>query len=80
MLPADAAADFAAFCAANPKPCPVLEVTAPGDPVPHALAPDADLRTDLPAYRVYRDGQLVEERRTITRPVARRPGRLPDRL
>jgi uncharacterized protein YcsI (UPF0317 family) len=66
VLPAEAAAEFAAFCAANPKPCPVLEVTAPGDPVPHALAPDADLRTDLPAYRVYRDGQLVEERRTIT--------------
>jgi uncharacterized protein YcsI (UPF0317 family) len=65
VLPADAAADFAAFCAANPQPCPVLEITAPGDPVPHALAPAADLRTDVPAYRVYRDGQLVDERPDI---------------
>lgn len=65
VLPADAAQEFAAFCAANPRPCPVLEVTAPGDPVPHTLAPGADLRTDLPAYRVYRDGELVEERPDI---------------
>ena len=62
ILPTEAAAEFAAFCAANPKPCPVLEVTAPGDPVPHMLAPGADLRTDLPGYRVYSAGRLVEER------------------
>ena len=66
ILPAAEAADFHAFCLANPKPCPLLEMTAPGDPVPHSLAPTADLRTDLPRYRVYRDGELVEERTEIS--------------
>ena len=66
VLPASEAADFHAFCLANPKPCPLLEVTAPGDPVPHKLAPTADLRTDLPCYRVYGDGEMVEERTDIT--------------
>ena len=48
VLPRAEAADFHQFCLANPKPCPLLEVTRPGDPVPHLLAPRADLRTDLP--------------------------------
>ncbi|HMA34334.1 MAG TPA: putative hydro-lyase [Chloroflexia bacterium] len=65
ILPAAEAAAFRAFCDRNPRPCPVLEVTAPGDPVPHHLAPAADLRTDLPRYRVYRDGVLVAERTAI---------------
>ena len=43
---------------ATPKPCPLLEVTDTGSPHPDALAPDADLRTDLPRYRVFRDGEL----------------------
>jgi uncharacterized protein YcsI (UPF0317 family) len=66
VLPADEAAGFHAFCVANPAPCPLLEVTAPGDPTPHALAPEADLRTDLPSYRVYRHGELAEVRSDIT--------------
>jgi uncharacterized protein YcsI (UPF0317 family) len=66
VLPTTEAADFHAFCLANPKPCPLLEMTAPGDPVPHSLAPTADLRTDLPRYRVYRDGVLAEERTEIS--------------
>lgn len=56
----EAAADFAEFCRRNPRPCPVLEVTAPGDPEPKHLAPGADLRTDLPRYRVLRDGRCVD--------------------
>jgi uncharacterized protein YcsI (UPF0317 family) len=40
-------------------------VTDPGDPEPHLTAPGADIRTDLPGYRVYRDGELVEEVATI---------------
>src|SRR5881227_3266292 len=58
--------DFLLFCQRNPKPCPLLDVTEPGDPVPRIVAPDADLRTDLPAYRVYRRGELVDEPTNIT--------------
>lgn len=61
ILPAAQATAFHAFCAANPQPCPVLEVGRPGDPISLRFAPGADLRTDLPRYRVYRDGVLVAE-------------------
>jgi uncharacterized protein YcsI (UPF0317 family) len=60
-VPKDVAFDFLLFCQRNPKPCPLLDVTEPGDPEPKGVAPGADLRTDLPAYRVWRDGQLVDE-------------------
>jgi len=52
--------DFLRFCLRNPKPCPVLEVCEPGSPEPVGLAEGADLRTDLPGYRVWRDGSLVD--------------------
>ena len=61
VLPRDLAGDFLLFCQRNPKPCPLLDVTEPGSAIPHRAAPDADLRTDLPRYRVWRDGRLVEE-------------------
>src|SRR5260370_24619337 len=61
ILPRDLAPDFLLFCQRNPKPCPLLDVTEAGSPVPHRAAPDADLRTDLPRYRVWRDGRLVDE-------------------
>ncbi len=61
IVPAVYAAAFRAFCDANPQPCPLLEMGAPGDPRPHTFAPQADLRTDLPRYRVYRDGVAVAE-------------------
>ena len=61
MLPRDLAFDFLLFCQRNPKPCPLLEVTETGDPVPHHVAPGADLRTDLPRYRVWQNGKLVDE-------------------
>ncbi len=62
IVPQAHAGDFRLFCGRNPGPCPLLDVTAPGDPVPRAAAPDADLRTDLPLYRVYRQGEFAEER------------------
>jgi len=59
-VPRDWAWDMLLYAQRNPKPCPVLDVTDPG--VPHSpLAPGADLRTDLPLYRVWRDGALAEE-------------------
>ena len=61
MLPRDWAFDFLLFCRRNAKPCPLLDVTDPGDPEPKAVAPGADLRTDLPAYRVWQNGELVAE-------------------
>jgi uncharacterized protein YcsI (UPF0317 family) len=60
MVPRDWAYDVLLFAQRNPKPCPVLDVTDPGS-VATPLAPGADLRTDVPRYRVWRDGQLVEE-------------------
>lgn len=48
--------DFLVYCQRNPRPCPVLEVSDPGDPEPRRTAPGADLRTDLPRYAVYRGG------------------------
>src|SRR5262249_26115120 len=60
VLPRKDAFDFLLFCHRNPKPCPVLDVTEPGSPVPRC-APDADLRTDLPGYCVYERGELVAQ-------------------
>ena len=61
VLPSDMAFDFMLFCQRNPRPCPLLEVTEPGSYEPRALAPGADLRYDVPRYRVYRDGELEAE-------------------
>lgn len=61
VLPKEQAFDFLLFCQRNPKPCPLLDVTEAGDPVPRLCAPGADLRTDVPCYRVYRQGELVDE-------------------
>ncbi|GGM76186.1 UPF0317 protein [Longimycelium tulufanense] len=58
-MPRDLAYDLLVFAQRNPKPCPVLDVTDPG--VARSALFDGDLRTDLPAYRVYRDGELVDE-------------------
>ena len=61
ILPRDLAHDFLRFAQANPKPCPVLAVGEVGNPHLPSLAHDLDLRTDLPQYRLWRDGILVEE-------------------
>src|SRR5438876_245561 len=61
VLPRALAFDFMLFCQRNPKPCPLLDVTEPGRAVPSQCAPDADIRTDVPRYRVYRHGELVDE-------------------
>ena len=61
ILPSADADDFARFCQLNPTPCPVLEVLTAGEAEPARIAPGADVRTDLPRYRVFRDGELVGE-------------------
>ena len=66
ILPHEYSGDFLNFCRRNPQPCPLLDVTSPGSPVPTSLAPAADLRTDLPRYRVWEHGQIVDEPVSIT--------------
>src|SRR3989440_10521712 len=60
VLPREQAFDFLLFCQRNPKPCPLLDVTEAGDPEPKLCAAGADVRADLPRYRVYRHGGLVQ--------------------
>lgn len=62
VLPREYAYEFLRFCAFNPRPCPVLDVTDAGSPAAARAAPGSDLRVDLPRYRVYRHGELAEER------------------
>src|SRR4051794_2883596 len=61
VVPANLAFAFMLFCRRNPQPCPLLDVTDPGCFVPTAVAPDADLRVDIPRYRVYEHGNLIDE-------------------
>ncbi|MFN0162357.1 MAG: putative hydro-lyase [Burkholderiales bacterium] len=61
VLPASMARDFRDYCAANPKPCPVIGVSAPGDPRVPRLGADLDIRTDIPAYCLWRNGEYERE-------------------
>ena len=65
VLPKENAYDFLLFCQRNPKPCPLVEVTDVGSPEPVGVAPGADLRTDIPGYRIYKDGELADEVRDV---------------
>jgi len=65
ILPADQANDFLRFCQLNPKPCPLIAAGEPGNPTVPPLG-DIDIRTDVPSYRVFRDGKLTEELPDIT--------------
>jgi uncharacterized protein YcsI (UPF0317 family) len=65
VVPQAAAFDFLLFCQRNPKPCPLLEVVEAGSVEPKRLAPGADLRHDLPRYRIFRDGVMVEEKTAV---------------
>ncbi|MFV0277804.1 MAG: putative hydro-lyase [Parahaliea sp.] len=65
ILPVDWAADFLRFCQLNPRPCPLVGMaTAPGDVALPSLG-DIDIRSDVPSYRVFRDGELADEVRDI---------------
>lgn len=66
ILPRDYAHDFLLFCQRNPQPCPLIGVSDPGLPLLPNLGIDLDLRSDLPSYRVFRDGAFVEDRVDIT--------------
>ena len=66
ILPESLAGAFHRFCQLNPKPCPIIGMSDVGDPRIPALGLDLDIRTDLPRYRVWRDGEVVEEPTDIT--------------
>src|SRR5437763_5790330 len=61
ILPGSLAGDFMRFCQLNPKPCPLLAASAAGDPRLPTLGEDLDIRTDLPRYRVFRRGEVIDE-------------------
>lgn len=61
IVPQAAADDFLAYVRANPAACPLLAVGAPGDSRLSALGAGIDIRTDLPRYRIFRDGEAVED-------------------
>jgi uncharacterized protein YcsI (UPF0317 family) len=61
ILPQSLAQDFLHFCQRNPKPCPLIGVSAAGDWHVPAIAEDLDIRTDLPRYCVWQNGALVDE-------------------
>ena len=61
ILPEKLAASFHRFCQLNPKPCPIIGMSDVGDPRIPALGIDLDIRTDLPRYRIWRNGELVDE-------------------
>jgi uncharacterized protein YcsI (UPF0317 family) len=67
ILPADLAADFLRFSLLNPKPCPIVGMSEPGSPHIPALGHDFDIRTDVPRYRVWEHGVLVDEPQDISR-------------
>lgn len=66
MLPAAEAYEFHQFCQKNPKPCPLLAISEPGDHAPTILGSNIDLRTDVPLYRIFHDGMPVAETDDIT--------------
>jgi len=61
IVPEAYAFEMMRFCHRNPKPCPLIDVTEPGDPEPREAAPGGDIRTDLSRYRIYRNGKLAGE-------------------
>src|SRR4051812_43599318 len=61
ILPERLAGSFHRFCQLNPKPCPIIGMSDVGNPRIPALGLDLDVRTDLPGYRVWRDGEVAEE-------------------
>jgi uncharacterized protein YcsI (UPF0317 family) len=61
VLPREYAYDFLLFTQRNQKSCPVLEVTDTGSRSLSHIASDADVATDIPQYRVWKQGELAGE-------------------
>ena len=61
ILPNDWAFDFLLFAQRNPKPCPIIEVGSAGCYLTKHIADNADIRTDIPKYRIFKEGVFVKE-------------------
>ena len=61
ILPRSWAEDFLLYCQRNPRPCPLIARSDVGDPHLPTLSNDLDIRTDIPRYHIFRNGELVEE-------------------
>lgn len=61
VLPASMASDFLRFAQRNPKPCPLIGVSEPGSRAVPELGLDLDIATDIPKYRIWRHGELIDE-------------------
>jgi uncharacterized protein YcsI (UPF0317 family) len=61
ILPRAWAEDFLLYCQRNPRPCPLIARSDVGDPRLPTLSEDLDIRTDIPRYHIFRDGEFVEE-------------------
>lgn len=66
ILPYEDAYDFLLFTQRNPKSCPILEVGDTGSKIIKSMADNADVTTDIPKYRVYKNGILTEERTDVS--------------
>ena len=58
ILPQEFSLDFMRFCQRNPKPCPLVGVSDTGNPELFTMGHDIDIRTDVPAYNIYKFGRL----------------------
>lgn len=65
ILPKDVAFEFLLFCQRNPKPCPVVEVIDAGSVEATLTAPGSDIRTDVALYRVFNNGEMIDEPESI---------------
>ena len=61
ILPKKYAFDFLLFCGRNERPCPVIDVCESGIVAPPVAGPGADIRTQIPRYRIYRRGEFEQE-------------------
>jgi uncharacterized protein YcsI (UPF0317 family) len=58
IMPEIYALDFMRYCQRNPKPCPLAGVSDTGNPKMFTMGRDIDIRTDVPAYNIFRHGRL----------------------
>lgn len=66
IMPERFALDFMRYCQRNPKPCPLTGVSDTGDPMMKTMGRDIDIRSDVPAYNIYRNGRLTETMQDIS--------------